>query len=410
MEQVLCDAGRVLGTDAHAWMCEWTASLAGTAVWRGAAGIPVPVGILVACVAVAVTAALALRGSRRTPVPVAAASRARARGRGVRKVVFVGVAQTGKTNLFLRIALGVAPTTATSQQASEAHVAAGAASPHALVVVDVPGHARLRPALREHLDADAFVFCMDASTASRGGGDAAAALSTVKHARPEDALLGSVDYLHDTLAGLAEERRGKDTAKPPVSLLVLFTRADQSPVFYDRSMLGDERRRAQLLARCRRGAATALQARRASRGLQRAGAASTGRVTVDGIAEVADADRTSVWERVRGPFLRAARSVGFGAAQEETRVPAALHPTRLGHNVRAGEHHQVATELAVDYLAAKTARAPGDDLLARLHADVVEGGAASFGVASIDLSSGWMPGAPAADELGDLHRWLAALP
>ena len=73
----------------------------------------------------------------------------------------------------------VAPPTATSQRVSEADVAASDRAP-AMHLVDVPGHARLRHAAHAHLDdADALVYCIDASVASRGGSESATAAAAL---------------------------------------------------------------------------------------------------------------------------------------------------------------------------------------------------------------------------------------
>lgn len=352
--------------------------------------------------AAAVTLAALALGARALRRPVAAAP-VEARARSPPKVVLLGAERAGKTNVFLRLAMGIAPDTATTQRVATASVARSDAAP-ALRLVDVPGHARLRAAALDELDdADALVFCLDASVASRGGSEsatAAAALSTMKRTDLQDALLDSVDYLHDTLRTLAERRLAASNTRPP-ALLVLFTRADLSPVFADRRNLSDEKRRAQLLARCRRGLASALATRRASRGLQ-SGAA--GRVTVEGIAEVADTRRSLVGRAADAlaPVLRAVPFLRW-AAPEDTRVAAELHPTRFGHNVRAGAGHQ--QESSVDYVVS-TSRT--DELLAQLHPRVVADGCAHWGLVSLDRSATWQPGG-GEDHLGDLYAWLQTL-
>lgn len=356
------------------------------------------------CVAVATAAILAVVVARRTaPAQHKTAAVAARPTRTHPTVLLLGGERAGKTNVFLRLAMDVAPPTATSQRVSEADVAASDRAP-AMHLVDVPGHARLRHAAHAHLDdADALVYCIDASVASRGGSEsatAAAALSTMKRTDLQAALMDSVDFLHDTLCALAARREARGKRAPP-ALLVLFTRADQSPVFADRHSLQDEKRRAQLLARCRRGLDAALASRRASRGLH----TQTGRVTVEGIAEV-DAARTSVWAQMYAaakPVLRALPFLAW-AAPEEARVAAELHPTRFGHNVRAGAGHQ--REAQADYVA-RTSRT-GDEVLAQLQRSVVEDGRAHYGLASIDCRGAWQPGA-GEDSLGEVYTWLARL-
>lgn len=123
-------------------------------------------------------------------VPAAAAAAAR-KASGPRKVLLLGVSQAGKTSLLLDAALGAAPATATTQHVNVAHVAARDAMP-ALELVDVPGHARLRAEAWPHLaNADAIVFCVDATTASRGAHETGAAAQAA--GRPS--LLDSVEYV-----------------------------------------------------------------------------------------------------------------------------------------------------------------------------------------------------------------------
>lgn len=182
--------------------------------------------------------------------------------------------------------------------------------------------------------------------------------------------------------------------------MILFTRADRSPLFADRAQLGDERRRKQLLARCRRGLEAALSSRRASRGLQRTGTAPGGRVTIEGIAEVADAEQRGLWTRWRA---RLAAYMPWIAPPADERAASELHPTRFGHNVRAGAGHRVSDELSLDYVAVGSA----NELLERLHGRVVDGGRVTWGLASVDCGS-WVPGA-GTDSLEDVTAWVAQL-
>lgn len=365
----------------------------------------------IVCAATIAAVAIGTRALAAKAVPEAP-SEATKKKSGPRKVVLLGGEQAGKTNVFLRLTMDVAPDTATSQRVNTASVARSEKNPHGLQLVDVPGHARLRTAAYDHLDdADALVFCIDASVASRGGSEsatAAAALSTMKKTDLQESLMESVDFLHDTLRTLAERRRG-GSAPPPPALFVLFTRADKSPLFADRRMLSDEKRRTQLMARCRRGLESALASRRISRGLHRTTDAPKGRVTVDGIAEVADTRRSYVGQAqdALAPVLRAVPFLRWAAPAEDERVAAELHPTRFGHNVKAGAGHKQSAELASDYIV-PTSRAGVDELLTRLHTQVIQHGEASWGLASIDRGATWQPGA-GQDSLDDLARWLQAL-
>lgn len=356
--------------------------------------------VWIACAATAAAvllAAWALRKPRSATMPI------EARVRSPPNVVLLGAEQAGKTSVFLRLSMDVAPDTVTSQRVQSAAVAPSERTP-ALELVDVPGHARLRTAAQEHLDrANALVFCIDASAASRGGSEsatAAAALSTMKRTDLQESLMESVDFLHDTLRALAERRAERDA--PPPALLLLFTRADKSPLFVDRRHLGDEKRRAQLLARCRRGVETALASRRISRGMH----TGAGRVTVEGIQEVADT-RRSLWGRAHDSFLPVLRMLPFWlrTAQDGERIAPALHPTRFGHNVRAGAGHQ--QEVQADYVAPR-ARMAMDELLTHLDARIVAHGCAEWGLASVDRTASWQPGA-GADSLADLYAFLRRL-
>ena len=347
-------------------------------------------------------------GARRGAVPESKVEAPVRRRRGAPRVLLLGTEQTGKTALVMRSALGAVPETATSQKENVAKAQVGELR-REVQLIDVPGHKRLRGGAEQHMDeVDAVVYCVDASVASRGGSGttAATALSTLKQTDLQDALTESVDYLHEVLGMLARRRRDAGDARGAPALLVLFTRADRSPLFSDRALLQDERRRAQLLTRCRVSLDTALTSLRASRGLQRAGR-KEGRVTVEGISAVDAAPASSsVWRAVRWlvpPFLR--------RAQEEAPLAAAdaAHPTRFGHNVRSGEGHQVSDELAMDYVDAEAVRGPDShDVLARLHKHVVSGGSAAWGLASVQ-PGGWRAADPAGESLEDLHAWLVGL-
>lgn len=401
----MCDAAQVLGPRACARVCAFVQDEARMAkVYMGL------VGLVLGVLAQYVVRRLASRGTPVLEAPTEASSPKRSGGK--RTVVLLGSEQSGKTNVFLRLSMGVAPDTATTQHVNRATVPAdGAASQQALDLIDVPGHARLRTQAWDYLDtADALVFCIDASVASRGGSEgaaAAAALSTMKRTDLQGALIDSVDYLHDTLRTLAQRRlEAGATAKPPPALLILFTRMDRSPLFQDKSMLDDEKRRAQLLARCRRGLETALVSRRTSRGLHRTTAddAMRGRVTIDSIQEVQSAEQTSWLQRAKAAAARVPFLASWLPSDEKT--AAELHPTRFGHNVRAGEGHKLSEELALDYLVAASGSAM-DQPLHRLHPRVVEDGHAAMGLSHVDRA-GWAPQA-GQDHLGDLYTWIASL-
>ena len=153
------------------------------------------VRVLCTCALVlCVTAVLLLRRTRAVPeAPYVS--------KGPRKVVLLGVEEAGKTNVFLRMVMGVAPDTTTSQRVNAARLSPSDACPHGIELVDTPGHARLRAQAMDAMrGADAVVFCIDASVASRGANEPAPGMSSTL-ARPSlhEALQHSVDYLHLSL-------------------------------------------------------------------------------------------------------------------------------------------------------------------------------------------------------------------
>ena len=101
------------------------------------------VQVLCTCALVlCVTAVLLLRRTRAVPeAPYVS--------KGPRKVVLLGVEEAGKTNVFLRMVMGVAPDTTTSQRVNAARLSPSGALPHGIELVDTPGHARLRAQLNE---------------------------------------------------------------------------------------------------------------------------------------------------------------------------------------------------------------------------------------------------------------------
>ncbi|WFC97418.1 hypothetical protein MYAM1_000131 [Malassezia yamatoensis] len=321
-----------------------------------------------------------------------------------RKVVLIGCEEAGKTNLFLRLAMDVAPHTATSQEVNSAMIEQS--SEHAAYhLVDVPGHARLRSAVYEHSrDADLLVFCVDASVASRGSNEltsASATTSTGKRSDLHTALINTVDLFHETMGALAQSRASSPKSKrEPPYLAIVFTRADKSPVFAERQNLQDAKRRTQLLTRCRRGLDSTLQSRRASRGLN----SSDGRIAMEGITEVADI-RGSVWQRARTALQPYFSRVPFlpKPNNQQERIAAELHPTRLGHNVRSGEMHQ--KEIQQDYL--RPTQRGMDDVFTQFNPNVIHNGTAHIMISSIDRSSTWQP-AGGEDYLNDVNSWLSS--
>ena len=404
VQEWVCDATHVLGPQHQAWVCAHVQDIR---------FFPIATTFLAACVAVCVGLVTGVfSGSKRiAEVPLEAHSR----GKRARKVMLLGGEQAGKTNVFLRLTMGVAPDTVTSQRVNTGSVPPSDACAHGLDMVDVPGHARLRTQASEYMDeVDALVFCIDASVASRGGSESAtasAALSTLKRTDLQDALVDSVDYLHDVLRTLANRRlAAMESKRAPPALFVLFTRMDRSPLFMDHALLQDEKRRWQLLTRCRRGVESTLVSRRASRGLHRTDSAgpAQGRVMMEDIDEVRDASRRSWMERARVALARVPFLQWVDPARgSEDGVPAELHPTRFGHRVRGGQGHKQTNELANDYIMAGSGMAL-DEPLQRLDPRIIEGGRAKMGLAFIDRT-GWDPSQTQRDSLDDLYTWIETL-
>ncbi|WFD41503.1 hypothetical protein MPSI1_000133 [Malassezia psittaci] len=355
------------------------------------------------CFAVCIASFLAVSIRWRSPKPVKETAIEFTR-RSQRKVVLLGCEEAGKTNLFLRLAMDVAPHTATSQKVNSATIEQSSKNA-AYHLVDVPGHARLRSAVYEHSkDADLLVFCVDASVASRGGNELTSATATFASGKRSDlhtALTNTVDFFHETMGALAQSRASSpDSKRDAPHLAVVFTRADKSPVFADRQNLQDAKRRTQLLTRCRRGLDSALQSRRASRGLN----SSEGRIAMQGITEVADI-RPSVWHRARTalqPYMWMIPILAKPNNQQE-RTAAEIHPTRFGHNVRNGEMHQ--KEIQQDYL--RPTQRGMDDLFTQFNPSVIHNGTADIMISSIDCSSTWQP-AGGEDYLNDVNSWLSS--
>lgn len=100
-------------------------------------------------------------------------------------VLLIGPEQSGKTSLFSKLVLNSVPLTQTSQRESNSKTTISILSNTSqefkdyppstsdsisIQLIDLPGHPRLRPRVGEYIpSADAIVFCVDATLASRGG-------------------------------------------------------------------------------------------------------------------------------------------------------------------------------------------------------------------------------------------------
>lgn len=343
-------------------------------------------------------------------------------------VVLVGLSDAGKTSLFASLVYGSTPATVPSQTMSQGVVSTSALSDtlKPVTVVDLPGHARLRPLVDEHLhQADGLVICVDAVTASK------ASTPSTRPAGDVATITDVADLIHSTLTTLAKQRARSSTNVAPPCVLVLFTRADLSPLLGG-SAAGtdaakDEKRRAQLLARCKTTLEAELGQRRANMGFGRrktAGGGGARNVSIAGLGKVADADPgvTGTEEGVFGWVKRAlglAGKLGFGGA-----VDAA-----------GAEDEDDDEDEVVDYIdwAASQRVLNSNDAsgaalgapslnLNKLDDHVVFGGKVEFALASVGKERSWSqqsehagegkePGkkADASGGLDDFKRWIADL-
>lgn len=130
---------------------------------------------------ISVTAASTVLNQRRgalVPAQGAAPQQQAARRRKgagqAQTTLLIGPEQTGKTLLYSALALQAAPETQVSQQESETKVLVTSSGElpqqQLLHLVDLPGHSRLRSKANDYLSsADRIVFCVDATSASKGG-------------------------------------------------------------------------------------------------------------------------------------------------------------------------------------------------------------------------------------------------
>lgn len=309
-------------------------------------------------------------------------------------VVLVGLSDTGKTALFSSLVYQTTPATLPSQKLSQ-----GLMEPTGLTVeageklkpvtlVDLPGHPRLRPLVEEHLhQADGLVICVDAVMASK------ASTSTTRPG-DGDSITDVADLLHSTLTSLAKQRARSSCSLAPPSVLVLFTRADLSPLLGG-SAAGtdaakDEKRRGQLLSRCTTTIESELGQRRANMGLNRRRA---GNVKIAGLGKVADADPgSSNAGGAGGVFGWIKRKLGLQSS---------------GGNVSAetgdGEEEEEEDEV-VDYIdwaaSQRVLEQEGSGgvgggasfSLEKLDDEVVWGGKVEFALASVGKTRGWEGG------------------
>ncbi|EST08195.1 Signal recognition particle receptor, beta subunit [Kalmanozyma brasiliensis GHG001] len=308
-------------------------------------------------------------------------------------VVLVGLSETGKTSLFASLVYGTTPSTLPSQKLSQGLITSSLEASKPVTLIDLPGHPRLRPLVDEHLSqADGLVICIDAvmasksSTSSRPGVDG-------------ESITDVADLLHSTLTVLAKQRSRSSSLAPP-SVLVLFTRADLSPLLGGSSVgtdaAKDEKRRAQLLSRCRTTLESELGQRRANMGLgRRRGGAG---VKIAGLGKVADAEVATAG----GMFEWVKRALGL---------------TSTTSTAPAQEEDEEEEDEVVDYIDwAASQRATEDGVGAgsfsfdRLDDHVVWGGKVDFALATVGKNRSWDQTEKVdTSGLTDFTRWIDEL-
>lgn len=122
---------------------------------------------------------------------------------GPRSALLTGPSGAGKTALFSSLVYGCVPNTHTSQVDTSGWTVLGAPEPSsgekvarstAVRMIDTPGHPRLRSHAHDFLSqADALVFCVDATIAARGANSTTAP-------EPGSALADAVEYVCNVAA------------------------------------------------------------------------------------------------------------------------------------------------------------------------------------------------------------------
>ena len=330
-------------------------------------------------------------------------------------VMLVGLSDTGKTSLFSSLVYEATPATLPSQRMSQGVVAATALDSQVAVkpitLVDLPGHARLRPLVDQHLSqADGLVICVDAVMASK------ASTSTSSRAGDAETITDVVDLLHSTLTTLAKQRLRASNSIAPPCVLVLFTRADLSPLLGGAATgtdaAKDEKRRAQLLARCRTTLESELAQRRLNMGLGRrrtgiATGSAAGNVKIAGLGKVADADPALSGAATGGVFGWIKRTLG-------------LSNPRVSSDTTDADDDEDEDDEVVDYVDWASAQlgesAVGASSFSfdKLDEQVVFGGKVEFALASVGRTRSWS-GAQEDDRadisagLGGLKSWMVGL-
>ncbi|KAN0064170.1 hypothetical protein ACQY0O_003337 [Thecaphora frezii] len=325
-------------------------------------------------------------------------------------VLLVGLSQSGKTALFSDLVYGAVPNTLPSQKESQGLVeparfqkAGEGVKP--TMLVDLPGHPRLRPKVDEHLSqADGIVICIDATLATKP--------ASAKLEQDANDVAAAADLIHATLTSLAKQRlRSSSTVSVSApSVLVLFTRSDLSTLLSSTSAdaAKDAKRRQQLLSRCRTAIETELGNRRAGMGLGRRNAG----VRIAGVGKVVDSEPSSL-----------APSGGIIGWFERVLGLSSLWRGSTGQEDEDEDEEDAETLDYVDWRAARreaaqTASQQSGGLqggntfsLEKLDEEVVWGGKVQWGLVSVGKERSWekveMPAEQ--DGLGDLKAWLVGL-
>lgn len=339
-------------------------------------------------------------------------------------VLLVGLPDSGKTSLFSRLVYQTTPPTLPSQKLSTGTVEADALTSDArgikpVTLLDLPGHPRLRPLLEEQIhQADGIVICIDALMASKAN---LGPSTTRPHA--DQTVTDAADLLHSTLTTLAKARARLSNNIAPPSVLVLFTRADLSPLLGSSGGAApdaskDEKRRSQLLTRCRTTLENELGQRRSNMGLNR-GPAAKGSVKIAGLGKVADADPSSLTPSSSpgGVFGWIKRALGVRSGSSSSTA-------RHDDNEDDEDDHEQVTDY-IDWQAAQRAADPnaapsangvsaaGSTFsLSKLDDEVVQDGKVEFALSTLGKQRGWhldSTDTTSTDGTHDLKSWLVQL-
>ncbi|PWZ02013.1 hypothetical protein BCV70DRAFT_55101 [Testicularia cyperi] len=319
-------------------------------------------------------------------------------------VLLVGLADSGKTTLFSSLVYGTTPASL---------LASADASTKPITLVDLPGHPRLRPLLDENVhQADAIVICVDTVMASKSS------LSSGSGRQDGESVTDAADLLHSTLITLAKSRSkgsaGSSAVAPP-SILVLFTRADQSPLLGGSSAGADkdkdEKRRAQLLSRCRTTLESELGQRRSNMGLGKR----RGGVKIAGLGKVADGDPSSAVSS-SGVLGWLKRMVGLSNGGSSNAAAAAEEDEEEEDDEVVDYIDWHAAQRAMEASDAGATNGASSFSLDKLDDEVVYNGKVDFALASLGKERTWSGDAAeqhapatAADGTRDLQAWLVDL-